>query len=333
LAIKLLTSKTWGKLTLKNRIVMAPMCMYSASDDGDIQPFHFSHYTARAYGGVAMVITEATAVEARGRISQHDLGIYEDRHVSGLKSLVDAVHTAGSLIAIQLAHAGRKSGIKTTQPVAPSAVLFNQDYPLPAALSIAEIQTIIQAFQQAAVRANLAGFDGIEIHGAHGYLINQFLSPLSNFRQDDYGGSLGNRVRFLKEILIAVRKVFHGEVWVRLSVDEYAQGGHHLEESIAVVDHIKPYIAGVNVSSGGVVPTPIKAVPGYQLPLAQGLRLKGVSTIGGGLVNTLDAIEAAIDESADFIYLGRELLLNPYFVLQIIKKHAPELMLKAYQRG
>jgi len=331
--VKSLSPILWGKLSLNNRIVMAPMCMYSADEHGFVLPFHFAHYTARAYGGVAMVITEATSVEARGRISAQDLGIYDDRHVSGLKKLVDEVHIAGSLIAIQLAHAGRKCGVKTHTSIAPSAMTFSQDYPVPAAMTIADIQEVIHAFREAARRAQLAGFDGIEIHGAHGYLINQFLSPLSNLRQDQYGGNLQNRVRFLIEILQAVRSVFKGEVWVRLSADEYADGGHHLQDTITLLQMIKPLIAGVNVSSGGVVPFPIKASPGYQLPLSRGIKQAGIPTMGGGLITTMEAIEEALDKDATLVYLGRPLLLNPYFVLQEIKKHAPERMLKAYQRG
>lgn len=331
--VKAFSPIAWGKLQLKNRIVMAPMCMYSADEHGFILPFHFAHYTARAYGGVAMVITEATSVEARGRISTQDLGIYDDRHVVGLKKLVDDVHVAGSLIAIQLAHAGRKGGVKTHTSIAPSAVTFSQDYTVPAAMTIADIEEVIHAFREGARRAQLAGFDGVEIHGAHGYLINQFLSPLSNIRQDSYGGNLENRVRFLKEIIQAVRGVFKSEVWVRLSADEYADGGHHLQDTIALLQMMKPLIAGVNVSSGGVVPFPIKPSPGYQLPLSRGIQDAGIPTIGGGLITTMEAIEEALDKDATLMYLGRPLLLNPYFVLQEIKKHAPERMLKAYQRG
>jgi NADPH2 dehydrogenase len=331
--VKAFSPIAWGEIQLKNRIVMAPMCMYSADEHGFVLPFHFAHYTARAYGGVSMVITEATSVEARGRISAQDLGIYDDRHVSGLKKLVDEVHIAGSMIAIQLAHAGRKCGVKTHTSIAPSAVTFSQDYPVPATMTIADIQEVIHAFGEGARRAQLAGFDGIEIHGAHGYLINQFLSPLSNLRQDQYGGNLQNRVRFLIEILQAVRSVFKGEVWVRLSADEYADGGHHLQDTIALLQIIKPLIAGVNVSSGGVVPFPIKPSPGYQLPLSRGIKDAGIPTIGGGLITTMEAIEEALDKDATLVYLGRPLLLNPYFVLQEIKKHAPERMLKAYQRG
>ena len=331
--VKAFSPISWGTLPLKNRIVMAPMCMYSADDHGFVLPFHFAHYTARAYGGVAMVITEATSVEARGRISSQDLGIYDDQHVSGLKRLVDEVHVAGSLIAIQLAHAGRKCGVKSHPSIAPSAVTFSQDYPVPTAMTISDIHEVIQSFREGARRAQIAGFDGIEVHGAHGYLINQFISPLSNLRQDKYGGILTNRLRFLQEILQAVRSVFKGEVWVRLSADEYAEGGHHLQDTIALLQLIRPLIAGVNVSSGGVVPFPIKPSPGYQLPLSRGIQAAGIPTIGGGLITTMEAIEEALEKDASLVYLGRPLLLNPYFVLQEIKKHSPERILKAYQRG
>ena len=328
-----LSPTNWGKLKLANRIVMAPMCMYQANESGVIQPFHYTHYTTRAYGGVAMVVVEATSVEARGRISNQDLGIYDDEHIVGLTALVNQVHTAGSLIAIQLAHAGRKSGVNQSQAIAPTAIRFSQDYPEPNAMSLTDIQTVILSFKHAARRAQEAGFDGIEIHGAHGYLINQFISPLSNQRRDQYGRNLANRFRFLKDILEAVHQVFFGEIWVRLSVDEYAEGGHHPEQTIQGLKLIQSLIAGVNVSSGGVVPFPIKATPGYQLPFAKAIRQMGIPTIGGGLLTTLDQIETALKEDADLIYLGRELLLNPYFVLQTIKKHAPERMLKPYQRG
>lgn len=331
--VKFLQPTTWGKLTLKNHVVMAPMCMYQADTHGVIQPFHHAHYTARAYGGVAMVIMEASAVESRGRISDRDIGMYHDDHVTGLKKLVDEVHLAGSLMAIQLAHAGRKSGIKDETTIAPSAIAFSQDYPTPNAMTLTDIKEVIAAFEKAAKRAQVAGFDGIEIHGAHGYLINAFLSPLSNHREDMYGGSIENRTRFLKEILMVVRHVFKGEVWVRLSAEEYAEGGHHLNETIQVLKIIQPYIAGVNVSSGGVIPTPIQPKPGYQLPFANQIQASGILTIGGGLITTVDQIESALDRDCHLIYLGRELLLNPYFVLQQIKKHAPERMLKPYQRG
>jgi NADPH2 dehydrogenase len=196
-----------------------------------------------------------------------------------------------------------------------------------------DILDVIQSFAQAARRAQSAGFDGIEIHGAHGYLINQFLSPLANFRQDEYGGNLNNRVRFLKNILEAVHQQFKGDIWVRLSVEEYAEGGHHVNDTLQVIEMIKPLITGVNVSSGGVVPVSIDVKSGYQLPFAQAIHEQGTITIGGGLIKTVEEIEDALSTSTDLVFLGRELLLNPYFVLQVIKKHQPELMYPAYKRG
>lgn len=323
----------WGNLSLKNRLVMAPMCMYSASEEGEVQPFHLAHYPARAYGGVGLVIVEATAVESRGRISIHDLGIYSDAQLAGLHQLVSGVHQGGAKISIQLAHAGKKSGDMNQEAISPSAIPFTKDHRMPKAMTLADIHTVIEAFKQAARRAAQAGFDGVEIHGAHGYLINQFLSPLTNHRQDAYGGNLEKRTRFLKEILEAVHQVFKGEIWVRLSVEEYAEGGHHVEETLKVIEQIRPLIAGVNVSSGGAVLTNIQTFPGYQLPFARTLEKAGIPTMGGGLLTHETQIEEALQQGISLVYLGRELLLNPYFYLQLVKKYQPDLMISQYKRG
>lgn len=323
----------WGKMTLSNRLVMAPMCMYSANEEGDVQPFHLAHYTARAYGGVGLVIVEATAVEARGRISINDLGIYSDQHLAGLHQLVANVHAAGTPIAIQLAHAGRKSGDLSQPSIAPSAIPFTLEQRMPNAMSHQDIQDVIYAFGKAAHRAQQVGFDGVEIHGAHGYLINQFLSPISNQRTDDYGGSLDNRVRFLKDILHEVHRYFHGTIWVRLSVEEYVEGSHHVDDTLRVLELIRSLIVGVNVSSGGIAPSAPKVFPGYQLPFAKAIEAIGIPTIGGGLITTPEQIENALEEGVSLIYLGRPLLLNPYFVLQLTKTYQPEKVLKAYRRG
>jgi NADPH2 dehydrogenase len=324
-----------GSLTLKNRLVMAPMCMYSANPEGVAQSFHLSHYTARAFGGASLIVQEATSVESRGRISNHDLGLWHDQHIPMLKRVVEAVHDAGSKMAIQLAHAGRKCGVKSETLIAPSALIFSEQYPAPGAMTLNDIHEVQQAFKSAAKRAQDIGYDGIEIHGAHGYLINQFLSPLSNHRTDAYGGSLLNRTRFLLEILQAVRSVFHGPVWVRLSADEYHPEGHHIDETIQVIHHLQPLIDAVNVSSGGAVPFPIQVTPGYQIPLAKKIKeALTMTVIGGGLVKTYEEVTHILEnEKLDAIYLGRELLLNPYWLLQQAKKHHPEAMLKAYDRG
>lgn len=323
-----------GKLTLKNRLVMAPMCMYSANEQGEAQAFHHSHYTARAYGGVGLIIQEATAVEPRGRISNHDLGLWSDSHIAKLQAIVHAVHQTGSHMAVQLAHAGRKCGVKTETIIAPSPILFSEQYAQPHAMSLRDIKEVQLAFQSAAFRAEKIGYDGVEIHGAHGYLINQFLSPLTNHRTDDYGGNLEKRTRFLLEILQHVRSVFKGAIWVRLSVDEYHPEGHHVEDTFKVLSLIKPWIDGVNVSSGGVVPFPIQASTGYQIPMAKELKSLGIPIIGGGLITTYEQVNHILEvDQLDAVYLGRELLLNPYWLLQQAKKHHPEVMLEAYKRG
>jgi NADPH2 dehydrogenase len=332
--MSIFTPFSLGKLTLKNRIVMAPMCMYSSDETGVVLPFHHAHYTARAYGGVSLVILEATAVEARGRISVQDLQISSDHHVEGLKSLVHHIHLGGAKAAIQLAHAGRKSMSLNEPSIAPSPLSFSDAYRMPHAMSLQDIQTVVHAFKEAGRRASEAGFDGIELHAAHGYLINQFLSPLTNHRQDKYGGSLEHRTRILLDILKAIQLVFKGSVWIRMSVEEYAQGGHHVEDTLKVLDIIRPYIDGVNVSTGGIVPFPIKAEKGYQLAFAKHIKQAGFITLAGGLVTTIDEINLALNTNqCDAIYLGRELLLNPYFLLQHIKKEQPNLMLEAYKRG
>ncbi len=227
------------KLTVKNRIVMPPMCMYSAADDGLVTDWHVLHYTTRAVGQVGLIIVEATAVEPRGRISGHDLALWEDRQIVGFKRLVDSVHAqTGAKIAIQLAHAGRKSEVLATTPVAPSAIAYNDDYRIPAALTESEIQEIVQKFVDSAKRAVQAGFDAIELHAAHGYLINEFLSPLTNLRTDRYGGSLANRARFLDEILSGIRSVIPAEmpIIVRVSASDYHTDGNTPESVAALLN-------------------------------------------------------------------------------------------------
>jgi len=320
---KLFEKGTLKSLEIPNRTVMAPMCTYSADELGFVKNWHLIHYTNRAIGGVGLILLEATSVEPRGRISGNDLGIWSDEHIAGLKSLVDEAHHYGSKIGIQLAHAGRKCGVSSEQAVAPSGIAFSDRYQTPNELTVEDIKTIVNAFKEGARRAQQAGFDTIEIHGAHGYLINQFLSPLSNKRTDAYGGSLENRVRFLKEILDAVATVWPEDlpIIVRLSADEYHPDGHHIEETIQVINLIKDKVDLINVSSGGVVHAPIEVYPGYQLQFSQKIKEAcGVQTIAGGLVTDVRMIEEVLhNHRAVYVYLGRELLRNPYFVLQAAK--------------
>lgn len=320
---------------LKNRIVMPPMCMYASDEQGFVQPFHTTHYTTRAYGGVGLIIIEATAVEPRGRISGNDLGIWNEDHVYGLKKLVDCVHLAGAKIAIQLGHAGRKCGMLSEIPIAPSAIAYSNQYQEPQEMSIEDIYNVLNAFQEAARRAKRAGFDFVEIHGAHGYLINQFLSPLTNKRQDGYGITLEGRTRFLQEVVFAVRKEWDKGLFVRLSAEEYAPEGHHIEQTLEVVKRLKNHVDVIDVSSGGVVPVSMKPVPKYQIPYAKQIKKSGYLVIGGGLITKLDEVNDILNRNdADLVYLGRELLRNPYFALFAAKEmRRNDLILKAYERG
>jgi len=251
---------------------MAPMCMYSSDDKGVIKDFHLVHYGARAIGGVGLIILEATAVEKRGRISANDLGIWSDEQIAPLGKLVDLIHKFGGKVGVQLGHAGRKCGVETEEAICPTSIAFSEKYKTPLEMTKEDIRQTIKAFAKGAKRADKAGFDAIEIHGAHGYLINQFLSPLTNHREDQYGGSLENRSRFLKEIIQEIRQHWPKEkpVILRISAEEYHEDGNKCEDLGKIINLVKEYgIDLINVSSGGVVLTKVNTYPGYQLKLAE----------------------------------------------------------------
>lgn len=312
-------------LNLKNRIVMAPMCMVEANQEGYANYWHVVHYGSRAIGGTGLIILEATAVEGRGRITDRDLGIWDDSHVEGLKKVVDACQKLGASVGIQLAHAGRKCKVESETIIAPSPIAFDERYPTPEKMTIEDIKTVIEAFKDGARRANEAGFDTIEIHGAHGYLINEFLSPLTNKRDDRYGGSLENRTRFLKEIIQAVKTVWPEDkaIILRVSAEEYAEGGNRPEDLVEIINLVKDLgIDMIDVSSGAVVHADIDAYPGYQVPFAEIIK-KGTDlpVIAGGLITEPEFAEEILKNNrADFIFLGRELLRNPYWPLEAAKK-------------
>ncbi len=331
---------TIRNLTVKNRIVMAPMCMYQAGDDGRPNNFHFVHYTTRAVGGVGMILLEATAVEKRGRISSRDLGLWDDAHVEGLKALADEIRKYGAKAGVQLAHAGRKCEAEGESIVAPSAISFSESMPVPGEMSRADIRTVAGAFRDAAKRARLAGFDTVEIHGAHGYLINQFLSPLTNKRADEYGGSLENRARFLLEIVEAVRSEWPDAlpVILRISAEEYVAEGNHPGDLAGIVNRVKDKgVDLVNVSSGGVVHgAVINAYPGFQIPFAETIQKEtGLPVIGGGLVTSPEMVEEIVQNGrSELVYLGRELLRNPYFALDAIDALGADIdWPESYKRG
>lgn len=312
-------------MKLKNRVVMAPMCMDSADSYGNSNDWHFIHYVTRAIGGTGLIILEATAVESRGRITDKDLGIWSDSHIDGLKKIVDSSHKYGAKVGIQLAHAGRKCEVLSENIIAPSSIAYNEKYQTPTEMEINDINEVIKSFTEATVRSKEAGFDVIELHGAHGYLIDQFLSPVTNKRTDEYGGSFENRARFLKEIIEEVRTVWPESkpLIVRISAEEYLDTGNNPEDLAKLINTVKEYgVDIVDVSSGGVAPAKIKTYPGYQIKYAETIKnLTNLPVIGGGLVTNPEMAEEILQNNrSDLVYLGRELLRNPYWPLQASKQ-------------
>ncbi|MEH7883041.1 NADPH dehydrogenase NamA [Bacillus sp. JJ1609] len=324
-------------LTLKNRIVMAPMCMYSCEkEDGIVTDWHVTHYTSRAVGQVGLIILEATAVTPQGRISHQDLGIWSDEHVAGLARLTEQIKQNGAAAGIQLAHAGRKAALRD-EIIAPSALAFDENYKEPKAMTVEEIKETVEAFKLAAERAKSAGFDVIEIHAAHGYLINQFLSPLTNKREDEYGGSPENRFRFLREVLEAVKTIWDGPLLVRVSACDYHDDGLTVEDYVTMGAWMKDL--GVNlidVSSGAVVPARINVYPGYQVKLAEKIKHGAdVATGAVGLITTgIQAEEILQNDRADLIFIARELLRDPYWPRTAAKELGTSIEPpKQYSRG
>lgn len=324
----LFTPYSIKQLTLKNRIVMSPMCMWSSTNqDGKVEDWHKIHYPSRAVGGVGLIIVEATAVTEQGRISANDLGIWSDGHVEGLKELSRLVHSQGAHIGIQIAHAGRKAEIEGTI-IAPSAIPFKEDSKLPEEMSRQQIQETVAAFIDAARRAKEAGFDVIELHAAHGYLINEFLSPLSNKREDDYGGDRDRRYRFLKEIIEGVKTVWEGPLFVRVSAHDYDPEGDTPEDYVYYAKLMKEQgVDLLDVSSGAVVRGPAKVYPGYQVPFAETIRNgAAIPTAAVGLITEPEQAEEILNNGrADLVIIGRELLRDPYWPRTAAKKLGVEL--------
>lgn len=321
---------------LKNRIVMSPMCMYSSSlQDGRVTPWHKVHYASRAAGQTGLIMLEATAVLPEGRISKEDLGIWEDEQTAGLQELVDLIHEGGSKAAIQLAHAGRKSQA-VPHGSAPSPIPF-PDMPVPEALSEAGIARVIEAFKAAAVRARDAGFDVIELHGAHGYLLNQFLTPLANQRQDGYGGDREGRFLLMRQVIEEVRQVWDGPLFVRISADEYNEAGNRWEDFVYYARQMKELgVDLIDVSTGGVVPAHISPMTGYQVSYAEKLRQEaGIPTGAVGLITTGQQAEDILAHGqSDLIFIGRGLLRDPYWPRSASKELGVELTPPAqYQRA
>ena len=320
---------------LKNRIVVSPMCQYS-STEGLADDWHVVHLGSRAVGGAALVMTEATAVTPEGRISPADLGIWSDAHVEGLRRCTRFIREHGAVAGIQLAHAGRKASTAPPwlggghvpeesggwHPVAPSPVPFRPGDPPPRALDRAGIASIIGGFAAAARRALTAGFQVVELHAAHGYLLHEFLSPLSNRRDDEYGGSLDNRVRLVLEVTRAVREVWPAELplFVRISAADWADGGWDLDQSIELCRRLSPLgVDLVDCSSGGLVPgVRIPTGPGYQVGFAERIRREAdIRTGAVGLITSPEQADAIVAEGrADVVLMARQLLRDPYWPLR-----------------
>ena len=314
-------------MKLKNRIVMPPMCMYSAVD-GFANDFHVIHYATRAVGQIGLITVEATAVLPNGGITKDDLGIWSDDHIKSLSWIVNRVHHFGSKIGIQLSHAGRKA--RDANPkIAPSSIPYG-DLPSPIEMSIAQIKEVVEAFKAGARRANQAGFDYLEIHAAHGYLINEFLSPLSNKKSDSYGGSLEGRIRLLNEIIIAIRNEWPIEkpLGIRISASEYHQDGLKPKDLVEILNQITPGVVDIiNVSSGGIIDLKPDSYPGYQLGFARKIKAETpFFVMGGGLINDARmASDALEDNEADLIYFGRLALRDPYFSLKFAQRLGVEI--------
>jgi len=304
----------------KNRIVMPPMCQYMAKD-GIANDWHYLHYGSRAVGQVGTIIVEATAIEPRGRISMNDLGLWDPIQIEPMKKIVEICRQHGSLIGVQLAHAGRKSRVKNEPIVAPSSIAFNDQFPDPFELSVDEIADIVRRFAEAAYRARKAGFDFIEIHAAHGYLIGEFLSPITNHRNDIYGQ---NRAQFLKEIILSVKQVIPNDmpIFVRVSGEEYHPSGNHPEEIASLLLEVKDLTDVLHISSGGLYDKEAYEIyPAYQLEFAAKIKeLINLPIIAvGRLEKPLIAEQALIDGKADMIAIGKGLLSDPYWPLHAAK--------------
>ncbi|MGG3803031.1 NADPH dehydrogenase NamA [Metabacillus fastidiosus] len=330
---KLFEPYTIKNVTLKNRIVMSPMCMYSAEADGKVNDFHLTHYISRAAGQVGLIMVEASGVTPQGRISENDLGIWSDEQMPGLRKLVDGIKQYGSKTSIQIAHAGRKSKVNG-DIIAPSAIPFDEHSKTPKEMTKEEIKETIQAFQDGAKRALQAGFDTIELHAAHGYLINEFLSPLSNKRDDEYGQ---DRYLFLEEIINAVKEVWDGPLFVRISATDHHKDGLTVEDYIEYSKKMKAQgIDLIDCSTGALVNTSINVYPGYQVPYAEKVRQEADIPTGavGLITHGIQAEEILQNERADLIFIARELLRDPYWPRTAAKQLGTKIEApKQYSRG
>ncbi len=326
-------------LTLKNRVVVSPMCQYS-SVDGLSNDWHYVHLASRAVGGAALVFTEAAAVAPEGRISPQDLGIWNDAQRPGLARIVEFIHSQKCAAGVQLAHAGRKASTVPPwqpagrvapdeggwEPLGPSSEPFAPNYPTPRALSAREVRRIIDAFRSAAIRAAALGFDVAEIHAAHGYLIHEFLSPLTNTRADEYGGTFDNRIRLCLEVAAAVREAWPPSLplFVRISATDWTEGGWDIDQSVELSRRLRALgVDLVDCSSGGnIAHASIPIAPGYQVPFAAQIRRDANILTGAvGLITAPTQADAIVERGeADCVLLAREMLRDPYWPLRAARE-------------
>ncbi len=338
--LSLFTPLLLRAVTARNRLWISPMCQYSVfAEDGVATDWHLVHLGSRAVGGAGLVIAEATAVEPRGRISRQDLGLWDDRQVEGLARIARVMAEHGAVPAIQLAHAGRKAD--DPDAIAPSALPFSTQSAAPRALDATDLAAVVRAFRDAAGRAAAAGFQVVEIHAAHGYLLHEFLSPISNRRADAYGGSFANRTRLLLEVTAAVRGVWPDRLplFVRISATDWVAGpAWDIEQSVALAGLLKA--AGVDLidcSSGGLTPAQqVPLAPGYQVPFAARIRREaGIATGAVGLITQARHAQEIVQAGqADAVLIGRQSLRDPYWPLRAAAElgRAPAVPFQ-YQRG
>lgn len=299
----------------RNRIAMSPMCMHSATADGHTSDFHVVHYGARALGGAGIVMLETASVLPNGPIGPGDIGIWDDSHIDGLSRVVNAIQRFGAKAGAQIGHAGRQLGIDL-ESIAPSAIPFTADSRVPKEMTITEIKEVVEAFKQATRRAREAGFDVIEIHGAHGYLLNEFLSPVANQRNDEYGGNHENRYRIVREVIDAVRSEWVGPLFLRISSTDYVDGGNKPEDFLIYGKWMKEQgIDLIDCSSGGIAMVNVNTYPNYQVPAAELLRKElDIRTGAVGLIETGRQAEEILQNGrADIVLIGREMLKDPFW--------------------
>jgi 2,4-dienoyl-CoA reductase-like NADH-dependent reductase (Old Yellow Enzyme family) len=356
--VSLFSPISFRAVTLPNRVVVSPMCQYS-SEDGFANDWHMVHLGSRAVGGAGLVFTEAAAVVPEGRITPQDLGIWRDEHIAPLARIVEFLHSQGAVSGIQLAHAGRKASMQRpwegerllspkeggwTDVVAPSEVAFRADYAQPHALDLDGIRAVRDAFAAATRRALKAGFDVIEIHAAHGYLLHEFLSPLSNKRTDEYGGSFANRIRLLVETVDKVRTELDesAPLFVRISATDWTEGGWDIEQSVALARELKGHgVDVIDTSSGGnVAGATIPTGPSYQVPFAERIRREvEIATAAVGQITEPEQADAIVrNGEADLVLLAREMLRDPYWALHAAQSLGvnatwPAQYLRAAQKG